>query len=69
MFYLDNNRLRCLEAKSGKLRWASPFRTEGAFIRSYAPTVVIGKDGVAYLKVDQHALDEEALNALAAPEA
>jgi MFS family permease len=38
-------------------------------VRGVAEAVVIGEDGVAYLKVDQHALDEEALNALAAPEA
>ena len=38
-------------------------------VRGVAEAVVIGEDGVAYLKVDQHALDEEALSALAAPEA
>jgi MFS family permease len=37
-------------------------------VRGVAEAVVIGADEVAYLKYDQHALDEEALNALAAPE-
>ena len=38
-------------------------------VRGVAEVVVIREDEVAYLKVDQHALDEKALNALAAPEA
>ncbi len=37
-------------------------------VRGVAEVVVIGEDEVAYLKIDQHALDEEALTALAAPE-
>jgi hypothetical protein len=40
-----------------------------AAVRGVAEAVVIAADEVAYLKYDQHALDEEALNALAAPEA
>jgi len=36
-------------------------------VRGVAEAVVIAEDEVAYLKVDQHALDEPALNALAAP--
>jgi MFS family permease len=38
-------------------------------VRGVAEVVVIGEDEVAYLKIDQHALDEEALMALATPEA
>ncbi len=38
-------------------------------VRGVAEVVVIGEDEVAYLKIDQHALDESALMALAAPEA
>ena len=38
-------------------------------VRGVAEAVVIAADEVAYLKYDQHALDEDALNALAAPEA
>jgi predicted MFS family arabinose efflux permease len=37
-------------------------------VRGVAEVVVIGEDEIAYLKIDQHALDEEALMALAAPE-
>jgi len=36
-------------------------------VRGVAEAVVIADDEVAYLKVDQHALDEVALNALATP--
>jgi len=50
VFYLDNNDLRCLDAGTGKLRWTSAFVTEGMFIRSYAPTVVIGKDVIMCVK-------------------
>jgi predicted MFS family arabinose efflux permease len=39
-----------------------------AAVRGVAEAVVIAADEVAYLKYDQHALDEEALNAFAAPE-
>ncbi|NQU20799.1 MAG: PQQ-binding-like beta-propeller repeat protein [Candidatus Nealsonbacteria bacterium] len=53
VFYLDNNDLRCLDAKTGKPRWKAAFETEGMFIRSYAPTVVIGEDVVTCLKWDR----------------
>jgi hypothetical protein len=36
-------------------------------VRGVAEAVVIAADEVAYLKYDPHALDEEALSALAAP--
>ncbi len=49
VFYLDNRRLHCLGAKTGKQRWASPFETTGLFIRSYAPTVVAYDDVVLIL--------------------
>ena len=44
IFYLDNKELHCLDAKTGKPRWASPFETKGLFIRAYAPTVVAHND-------------------------
>ena len=53
VFYLDNNFLHCLDARTGKQRWASEFKTEGMFIRSYAPTVAIGKDAIMVLKWDR----------------
>jgi len=53
VFYLDNKRLHCLDAESGKERWASPFETEGLFIRSYAPTVVAGDEVILCLKWDR----------------
>lgn len=53
VFYLDNQRLHCLDAVSGQERWASPFETEGLFIRSYAPTVVAGDDVIVCLKWDR----------------
>jgi outer membrane protein assembly factor BamB len=52
VFYLDNRRLHCLDAESGKERWAAPFETEGLFIRSYAPTVVACEDVIMCLKWD-----------------
>lgn len=50
VFYLDNERLHCLDAKTGRARWSAPFGTEGLFIRSYAPTVTIGTDVITVLK-------------------
>jgi len=50
VFYLDNKLLHCLDAKTGKPRWASPFETEGLFIRSYTPTVTAHRDVLLCLK-------------------
>jgi len=50
VFYMDNEKLHCVEAASGKERWASPFETEGLFLRAYAPTVVAHGDVVMCLK-------------------
>jgi len=44
VFYLDNKELHCLARETGKRSWASEFKTEGLFIRSYAPTVVVRDD-------------------------
>ncbi|MHC4501805.1 MAG: outer membrane protein assembly factor BamB family protein [Planctomycetota bacterium] len=49
VFYLDNKELHCLDSKTGKERWASPFETEGLFIRSYVPTVVVHEDVIMCL--------------------
>lgn len=50
VFYLDNRELHCLDAKTGEQRWAAPFETQGLFLRSYAPTVVVHDDVVMILK-------------------
>jgi outer membrane protein assembly factor BamB len=49
VFYLDGEKLHCLSADGGKERWASEFKTEGLFIRSYAPTVVVHNDIIMVL--------------------
>ncbi|MDP6544492.1 MAG: PQQ-binding-like beta-propeller repeat protein [Phycisphaerae bacterium] len=49
VFYLDSEQLHCLSAESGKQQWASEFKTEGQFIRSYAPTVVVRDDVIMCL--------------------
>jgi len=48
VFYLDDKELHCLDAKTGKPRWASPFEppAPGLFVRAYTPTVVAYKDVV-----------------------
>ncbi|MFW6169156.1 MAG: PQQ-binding-like beta-propeller repeat protein, partial [Planctomycetota bacterium] len=53
VFYLDNEQLHCVDAKTGQQRWASPFQTQGWFIRSYAPTVVPHDDVIMCLKWDR----------------
>ncbi|MBT3201460.1 MAG: PQQ-binding-like beta-propeller repeat protein [Phycisphaerales bacterium] len=53
VFYLDNAQLHCLSAKTGKQRWASEFKTEGQFIRSYAPTVVVRDEVIMILTWDR----------------
>lgn len=49
VFYLDNERLRCLDFQTGVERWTAPLATEGWFIRSYAPTVVAHDDVILCL--------------------
>jgi len=48
VFYLDNKELHCLDAKTGKPRWTSPFEppATGLFVRAYTPTVVAYEDTV-----------------------
>ncbi|MHC5053112.1 MAG: outer membrane protein assembly factor BamB family protein [Planctomycetota bacterium] len=53
VFYLDGEELHCLDAKTGRERWASPFETEGLFIRSYTPTVVVHGDVIMCLTWDR----------------
>ena len=53
VFYLDNAQLHCLSAETGKQRWASEFKTEGQFIRSYAPTIVARDDVIMCLTWDR----------------
>ena len=60
VFYLDGERLHCLDAKTGKPRWASPLATPGLLIRSYAPTVVAHDDVLLVLtwnRMCAHAID------------
>jgi len=49
VFYLDGDKLHCVTAAGGKARWSSEFKTEGLFIRSYAPTVVARDDIIMIL--------------------
>jgi len=49
VFYLDNAKLRCVAADSGKELWATDFVTQGLFIRSYTPTVVVDGDVIVCL--------------------
>lgn len=49
VFYLDNEQIHCLDLTSGREIWASPFKTEGLFIRSYTPTVALHDDVVLCL--------------------
>jgi len=51
-FYLDNEKLYCVDLKSGKESWNVPFPTRGLFLRNYAPTVVHYKDTVACLSLE-----------------
>jgi len=48
---------QCLENMAAKL----------LAVAGVVEAVVMAEDGVAYLKVDRHALDEEALQAFSAP--
>ncbi len=51
VFYLDNKALHCLDARTGKPRWTTPFEppVPGLFVRGYTPTVVAYKDVVLCL--------------------
>jgi len=55
-FYLDNEKLYCVELQSGKELWNVPFGTRGLFLRNYAPTVVQYKDTVVCLSLDRLAV-------------
>jgi len=46
VFYLDNQKLHCLDRRTGKEKWSAPFATKGLFLRCYAPTVVIYKETI-----------------------
>ena len=43
-FYLDNEKVHCLDLKTGDESWSAPCPTNGLFLRSYAPTVVAYDD-------------------------
>jgi outer membrane protein assembly factor BamB len=43
-FYLDDDKLHCLDLEKGTELWASDFESKGLFIRAYAPTVVVHDD-------------------------
>ncbi len=60
VFYLDGERLHCLDASSGGSRWTTPCATPGLLIRSYAPTVVAHRDVILVLtwnRMVAHAVD------------
>ena len=44
VFYMDNDFIYCVDLKTGKPLWKSPFETEGYFTRNYVPTLVLTKD-------------------------
>ncbi len=48
-FYMDSTKLHCVNVESGKELWATDFKTEGIFIRAYAPTVVVHGDVIICL--------------------
>ncbi len=56
VFYLDNEKLYCLDLQSGKECWNVSFPTHGLFLRNYAPTVVQYKDTVACLSLERLAV-------------
>ena len=60
--YLTTRLLRVGEMDAASARLLSQKMTA---VQGVAEAVVIGSDGVAYLKVDQHALDEDALTEFA----
>ena len=55
-FYLDSEKLYCVELQSGKELWNVPFPTRGLFLMNYAPTVVQYKDAIACLSLDRLAV-------------
>jgi len=52
-FYLDNKDLHCVDLKTGRPKWTSPFPTEGLFLRNYAPTVVAYDDVIMCMTWDR----------------
>jgi outer membrane protein assembly factor BamB len=44
VFYLDKDKLHCLDLAKGTELWAADFPSKGLFIRAYAPTVVVQDD-------------------------
>jgi outer membrane protein assembly factor BamB len=55
-FYLDNEKLFCVDLRSGKECWSVPFPTQGLFLRNYTPTVVQYNDTIACLSLDRLAV-------------
>ena len=41
VYYLDKEHIHCLDLQTGRERWRSPFQTEGLYLRSFAPTLVV----------------------------
>ena len=56
LFYLDNEKLYCVDLQSGRQLWNAVFPTHGLFLRNYAPTVVQYKDTVVCLSLDRLAV-------------
>jgi len=43
VFFMDNEKIFCVDLKTGKDVWQAPFGTTGLFIRNYTPTLVVSK--------------------------
>jgi outer membrane protein assembly factor BamB len=56
VFYMDHERLYCVDLETGEDLWQSPFATKGLFLVSYCPTVVHYKDKILCLSVDRLAV-------------
>jgi len=51
LFYLDDRELHCVDARTGRPRWSSPWKPpgRGLFLRNYTPTVVAHEEAVLCL--------------------
>jgi outer membrane protein assembly factor BamB len=51
-FFLDNEKLSCIDLRTGGDLWQASCPTRGLFLRSYAPTVVVHDDVALCLTLD-----------------
>jgi len=45
-FFMDSEKIYCVEARTGKDIWRTPFATRGLFLRNYTPTFVASEKAV-----------------------